>query len=84
MINKHAVWQHDFQQNVFSPLRHMSLFAWSDIRIPCVAYVFIFHQIQTMQLFNHESVPCQWSIVEDVKPVKVLNNTSYRPLLITG
>ncbi|XP_051916753.1 hydrocephalus-inducing protein homolog isoform X2 [Hippocampus zosterae] len=28
-------------------------------------------KIQTMQLFNHESVPCQWSIVEDVKPVKV-------------
>ncbi|XP_057693166.1 hydrocephalus-inducing protein homolog isoform X2 [Corythoichthys intestinalis] len=30
-----------------------------------------FCKIQTMQLFNHESVPCQWSIVEDVKPVKV-------------
>ncbi|XP_049580395.1 hydrocephalus-inducing protein homolog [Syngnathus scovelli] len=28
-------------------------------------------QIQTMQIFNYESVPCQWSIVEDVKPVKV-------------
>ncbi|XP_077372587.1 hydrocephalus-inducing protein homolog [Festucalex cinctus] len=28
-------------------------------------------KIQTMQLFNHESVPCHWSIVEDVKPVKV-------------
>ncbi|XP_061629909.1 hydrocephalus-inducing protein homolog [Phyllopteryx taeniolatus] len=28
-------------------------------------------KIQTMQLFNHESVRCQWSIVEDVKPVKV-------------
>ncbi|XP_077566662.1 hydrocephalus-inducing protein homolog isoform X1 [Stigmatopora nigra] len=30
-----------------------------------------FCKIQTMQLFNHESVPCQWRIVEDVKPVKV-------------
>nr|XP_057932234.1 hydrocephalus-inducing protein homolog isoform X2 [Doryrhamphus excisus] len=28
-------------------------------------------KIQTLQLHNHESVPCKWSIIEDVKPVKV-------------
>ncbi|XP_054633597.1 hydrocephalus-inducing protein homolog [Dunckerocampus dactyliophorus] len=28
-------------------------------------------KILTLQLHNHESVPCKWSIIEDVKPVKV-------------
>ncbi|XP_076588631.1 hydrocephalus-inducing protein homolog [Chaetodon auriga] len=27
-------------------------------------------QIKTIQLFNHESVPCYWSIAEEVKPLK--------------
>ncbi|XP_061825847.2 hydrocephalus-inducing protein homolog [Nerophis lumbriciformis] len=28
-------------------------------------------KILILQLHNHESVPCKWSIIEDVKPVKV-------------
>ncbi|XP_075998116.1 hydrocephalus-inducing protein homolog [Genypterus blacodes] len=30
-------------------------------------------QIMTIQLFNQESVPCQWSITEEAKPTKKIN-----------
>uniref|UniRef100_UPI003AADF4DB hydrocephalus-inducing protein homolog n=1 Tax=Centroberyx gerrardi TaxID=166262 RepID=UPI003AADF4DB len=30
-------------------------------------------QVMTIQLFNHESVPCCWSIAEEVKPCKKIN-----------
>lgn len=34
------------------------------------------HQMRTIQLVNHESVPCYWSIAEEVKPFKKVQHLS--------